>query len=260
MYALDAPTLSEAAAVRRAARSGALRGPTAGLAPGRLQGNLVVLPEAHAGDFLRFCVANPKPCPVLGVGAPGEARVPALGADLDLRTDLPGYRVWRGGRHVETVPDVSALWRDDLVAHVIGCSFSFEDALARAGIPVRHVEAGRNVPMYVTSIETRASGPFGGPLVVSMRGFSPADAIRAIAIADRMPLAHGAPVHLGDPGAVGIADLAAPEFGDPPVLEPGDVPVFWACGVTPQAALMRARLPFAITHEPGHMLVTDLAA
>ena len=250
----------DGAGVRRAIRSGAHDSPTAGLAMGRLQGNLVILPREHAADFLRYCVANPKPCPILGVGEPGDPRLPALGADLDIRTDLPRYRVHRNGEHVETATDVSDLWRDDLVTHVIGCSFSFEDALGRAGIPVRHVAAGSNVPMYETTIETHPAGPFGGPMVVSMRGFAPADAIRAIAIAERMPLAHGAPVHLGDPAAIGIRDLAAPEFGDPPVLEPGDVPVFWACGVTPQLALRRAGLPFAITHEPGHMLVTDLAA
>lgn len=247
-------------AVRSVIRRGDHVGPTAGLAPGRLQGNLVILPAAEAGDFLRYCVANPKPCPILGVGMPGDPCLPALGADLDVRTDVPRYRVFRDGNHVDTVHDVAAFWRDDLVAHVIGCSFSFEDALARAGIPVRHVEAGRNVPMYVTDRETHPSGPFRAPLVVSMRGFVPADAIRAIAIADRMPLAHGAPVHLGDPAGIGIADLDRPDFGDPPVLETGDVPVFWACGVTPQMALRRARPALAITHDPGHMLVTDLAA
>ena len=247
-------------AARRAIRHGQHCGPTAGLAPGRLQANLVVLPETAAGDFLRYCVKNPKPCPILGVGERGEPTLPGLGADLDIRTDLPGYRVWQDGVHTETVEDLAPLWRDDLVAFAIGCSFSFEDALMRVGIPVRHVAAGRNVPMYATALDTHPAGVFGGPLVVSMRGFAAPNAIHAIAIADRMPLAHGAPVHLGDPSTIGIADLGAPDFGDPPVMEPGDVPVFWACGVTPQMALRHARLPFAITHEPGHMLVTDLAA
>ena len=251
---------TDAGAVRNAIRSGLHDGPTAGLAPGRLQGNLVVLPEAAANDFLRYCVANPKPCPLLGVGDPGDPRLPALGRDLDIRSDLPRYRVHRDGAHVDTVTDVSDLWRADLVAFVIGCSFSFEDALGRSGIPVRHVVAGRNVPMYATTIETHPAGMFGGPLVVSARGFTPANAIRAIAVADRMPLAHGAPVHLGDPAQIGIADFARADFGDDPVLEPGDVPLFWACGVTPQLALKRARVPFAITHDPGHMLVTDLDA
>ena len=252
--------IHDPAELRRRIRDGRHAGPTTGHAPGRLQANLVILPRAHAADFLRYCVANPKPCPILAVGDPGDPRLPALGADLDIRTDVPRYRIHRDGEHADTVADIRALWAEDWVAHAIGCSFSFEDALARAGIPVRHVEAGRNVPMYETGIETHPAGPFGGPLVVSMRGFAPADAIRAIAIADRMPLAHGAPVHLGDPGAIGIRDLDAPEFGDPPVLEPGDVPVFWACGVTPQLAIRRARLPLVVTHDPGRMLVTDLAA
>ena len=250
----------DAAATRRAIRSGAHGGPTAGLAPGRLQGNLVILPRDWAADFLRYCVRNPKPCPVLGVGEPGDPNLPALGTDLDIRTDLPRYRVHRDGTHVDTVSDLRDLWTDDLVTHVIGCSFSFEDAMIRAGLPVRHVAAGRNVPMYETTIETHPAGPFGGPMVVSMRAMPAADAIRATAIAERMPLAHGAPVHLGDPAAIGIRDLDAPEFGDTPVLEPGDVPVFWACGVTPQLAIRRARPSLAITHEPGHMLVTDLPA
>lgn len=248
------------AAARRAIRAGEHTGPTVGLAPGRLQGNLVILPQAFAADFLRYCVANPKPCPILGVGEPGDPAIAALGADLDIRTDLPSYRVFRDGRHTDTVADIVGLWREDLVCHVIGCSFSFEDALERAGIAVRHARAGRNVAMYATAIATHRAGPFGGPLVVSMRGFTPADAIRAITISDAMPLAHGAPVHLGDPRAIGIDDLARPDFGDPPLLEDGDVPVYWACGVTPQLALANAKVPFAITHDPGHMLVTDLLA
>lgn len=248
------------AELRRRVREGAFRAPTTGHAPGWLQGNLAVLPKALADDFLAFCVRNPKPCPLLGVGEPGDPRLPALGADLDIRTDVPGYRVFRGGAPFERAPHLREVWRKDLVAFVIGCSFSFEESLARARIPVRHSAAGRNVPMYVTGIETRRAGPFGGPMVVSMRAFSPADAIRAIVLSDRQPLAHGAPVHIGDPAAIGIRDLAAPEFGDPPILEPGDVPVFWACGVTPQVAIREAAPDLAITHEPGHMLVTDRPA
>lgn len=247
-------------ALRRAARTGDFRAPTSGECPGYLQGNLVILPAAYADAFLRFCVRNPKPCPLLGVGEPGDPALPALGADLDIRRDLPAYRVYRDGAHSETAADVAALWRDDFVVFVLGCSFSFEHALERAGVALRHTAAGRNVPMYVTTLETEPAGDFGGPLVVSMRAFSPADAIRAITLSERYPIAHGAPVHIGDPAAIGIVDLGRPDFGDPAVTEPGDIPVFWACGVTPQVAIRRACPEIAITHDPGHMLVTDLLA
>lgn len=247
-------------ALRRAARAGEFRSQTSGHCPGALQVNLAILPSDQADAFLRFCVRNPKPCPVIGVGEPGATGIPGLGDDLDVSRDTPGYRVWRDGELAETGPDVSHLWRDDLVAFALGCSFSFEDALVRAGISVRHIEAGRNVPMYETSIETVPAPPFGGPLVVSMRAFRPGDAIRAITLSERYPRAHGAPVHLGDPQAIGIRDLDRPDFGDPPVIREGDVPVFWACGVTPQLAIRTARPPFAITHDPGHMLVTDINA
>jgi uncharacterized protein YcsI (UPF0317 family) len=246
--------------LRRQVRAGAFRRPTTGHAPGFLQGNLAILPKAFAADFLAFCAKNPKPCPLIGVSEPGDPHLPALAEDLDIRTDVPGYRVFRDGGAPQRVGDLRGLWRDDLVTFVLGCSFSFEESLARAKIPVRHIAAGRNVPMYVTNLETHRAGPFGGPMVVSMRAFAPADAIRAIVLSDRQPLAHGAPVHFGDPAAIGIRDLAEPEFGDPPVLQPGDVPVFWACGVTPQVAIRGARPELAITHEPGHMLVTDRPA
>ncbi len=247
--------------LRRAIREGRFRGPTAGYGLGCLQGNLAILPAAQAGDFLRFCVNNPKPCPLIGVSQAGSPHIPALGADLDIRTDLAGYRVFEGGSDAyRSVPDLLDVWRDDLVTFVLGCSFSFEDAILRAGIRLAHVEAGRNVPMYVTSLQTAPSGPFGGPVVVSMRAFSAADAIQAILLSDRYRLAHGSPVHFGDPAEIGIADLAKPDFGDAPDLRPGEVPVFWACGVTPQMAIRQARPEIAITHEPGHMLVTDLSA
>lgn len=254
------PAFAQPAALRRAIRARQFTGPTTGQAGGYLQGNLAILPAALAGDFLRFCTLNPKPCPLLGVSEPGARTIPSLGADLDLATDVPLYRVFRGGQRQDRVADLAPHWRDDLVTFVIGCSFSFEESLARADIPVRHIAVGRNVPMYVTNIPTRPAGPFAGPLVVSLRAFAPADAIRAIVLSDRQPLAHGAPVHIGDPAAIGIRDLARPEFGDPPVMEPGDVPVFWACGVTPQVAIRAAAPDLAITHEPGHMLVTDRPA
>ena len=244
--------------VRRAARSGALDVPTSGLAPGYVQGNLAILPRDYAEDFLRFCQANPKPCPLLGVSEAGNPAIPALGADLDIRTDIPRYRVWRDGEPVDEPRDVRSFWRDDLVSFVLGCSFSFEEALLAADVPVRHIALDRNVPMYRTNIPTQRAGRFHGPLVVSMRPMKPADAIRAVQITTRLPAVHGAPVHLGFPEQIGIADLARPDYGDAVPVERDELPVFWACGVTPQAAIAAARVPFAITHAPGYMLATDL--
>jgi uncharacterized protein YcsI (UPF0317 family) len=252
------PSFDTALAVRLACRSGALDGLTAGLAPGYVQGNLAILPRDWAEDFLRFCQANPKPCPVLGVSDAGNPQVPVLGADLDIRTDLPRYRVWRDGVLADEPTDVRSIWRDDLVSFVIGCSFSFEEALLQADVPLRHIERNCNVAMYRTSIATQRAGRFHGPLVVSMRPMKPADAIRAVQITTRLPSVHGAPVHLGFPEAIGIADIAKPDYGDALPIEPGELPVFWACGVTPQAAIAAARPPFAITHAPGAMLATDL--
>jgi uncharacterized protein YcsI (UPF0317 family) len=256
MDALDAR--SDGSQVRRAAREGILTEHTSGLAAEQVQGNLVILPAALATDFLRYCQRNPKPCPLLAVSEPGDPTLPELGADLDIRTDVPRYRVWRRGELVESPTDIRALWRDDLVSFVIGCSFSFEHALQAEGIRLRHVEQRRNVAMYRTNIATRRAGAFEGPLVVSMRPFAPADAICAIQITSRLPEVHGAPVHLGDAAAIGIADLAHPDYGDAVEIHHGEVPLYWACGVTPQAALARARPEFCITHAPGAMLVTDL--
>ncbi len=254
----ERPALATGLDVRLAARSGALDGQTAGLAPGYVQGNLAILPRDWAEDFLRFCQANPKPCPVLGVSDAGDAAIPVLGADLDIRTDLPRYRVWRDGALVDEPRDISALWREDLVSFVLGCSFSFEEALLQADVPLRHHALGCNVAMYRTNIQTQRAGRFHGPLVVSMRPMKPADAIRAVQITTRLPSVHGAPVHLGYPEQIGIADIAKPDYGDAIPVEPGELPVFWACGVTPQAAIAAARPPFAITHAPGAMLATDL--
>jgi uncharacterized protein YcsI (UPF0317 family) len=244
--------------VRLACRSGCLDGPTAGLAPGFVQGNLAILPRDWADEFLRFCVANPKPCPLIGIAEAGHPRLPALAADLDIRTDLGRYRVWRDGQLADEPADIRAAWRDDLVSFVIGCSFSFEEPLIAAGIPIRHIARGCNVSMYRTNVQTTPAGRFHGPLVVSMRPLKPADAIRAVQITSRLPAAHGAPVHIGFPEAIGIQDLDKPDFGDAVPMEPGELPVFWACGVTPQAAIAAARPPFAISHAPGRMLVTDL--
>ncbi len=244
--------------VRRECRSDRLHGPTAGLAPGYVQGNLAILPRDWAGDFLRFCHANPKPCPLLAVSEAGSPALPALGADLDLRTDLPRYRVWEHGKLVASPTDIMATWRDDLVSFVIGCSFSFEEALLQNGIPLRHIDRGCNVAMFCTNIATQSAGRFHGPLVVSMRPMKPADAIRAIQVTTRLPAVHGAPVHIGFPEAIGVFDLAKPDYGDAVAIETGELPVFWACGVTPQAAIAAAKPPFAITHAPGCMLVTDV--
>jgi uncharacterized protein YcsI (UPF0317 family) len=249
----------EPQAVRQAIRAGAHDGPTANLAPGFVQANLVALPERDAFDFLRFCVANPRPCPVIEVTEPGayEPRISAPGADL--RTDLPRYRVHVDGEVVDEPADVEDVWRDDLVAFLLGCSFTFERALLAAHLPVRHIEQGTNVPMYTTALATRPAGRFSGPLVVSMRPMTPRQAIRAVEITSRFPGAHGAPVHIGDPEQLGIADLAAPQFGDPVTVNPGETPVFWACGVTPQAVAAASRPSLMITHAPGHMFITDRA-
>lgn len=244
-------------AARLAVRAGLHRGPTAGLAPGYVQGNLAILPKALAGDFLRFCQLNPKPCPVIGTSAPGDWRVPELGEDLDIRSDLPRYRVWQNGELVAEPEDVREFWRDDLVSFVIGCSFSFEEALMAEGIELRHIALGRNVPMYLTSIETRAAGPFHGPLVVSMRPLKSADAIRAVQITTRFPSVHGAPVHIGKPELIGISDIAKPDYGDAVPINDDELPVFWACGVTPQSVIVTVKPEFCITHYPGSMLVTD---
>jgi uncharacterized protein YcsI (UPF0317 family) len=244
-------------AARLASRRGAHTATTAGLASGLLQANLAILPKADAEDFLRFCQSNPQPCPLVGVSAAGDWRIPDLGADLDIRSDVPRYRVWRAGAIVDEPTDVTRWWRDDLVTFALGCSFSFEQALVEAGLELRHVSCGVTVPMYRTSIATTPAGRFRGPLVVSMRPFTPADAARAAGITSRFPLAHGAPVHSGEPQRIGIADLAAPDYGDAVPIRAGEIPVFWACGVTPQAAIAAARPDFCITHYPGAMLVTD---
>jgi uncharacterized protein YcsI (UPF0317 family) len=244
-------------ALRLAARSGAFAGVTAGLAPGYVQGNVCILPRAFADDFRLYCERNPKPCPLIGVSEPGDARLPELGGDLDIRSDVPRYRVFRDGKLDVEVTDVHDLWTKDLVAFVIGCSFSFEEALIAEGVPLRYVSEGKNVAMYLTNIQTAPAGPFSGPMAVSMRPLVAADAIRAVQITSRFPKAHGAPVHLGKPELIGIDDLDRPFAGDCIDVRPDELPVFWACGITPQAAVLRARPPICITHAPGHMLVTD---
>ena len=244
--------------LRQAIRNGDFTGNTSGFSPGFVQCNLAILPADWAADFLRFCQSNPKPCPlVASSNAPGDYSLPPLG-DIDIRSDVPSYRVFRDGVFEEEVQDISSLWRDDLVVFALGCSFSFEEALLADGLDVRNVSEGVNVPMYRTNIDCAPAGPFQGKMVVSMRPFKAADAIRAVQICTRFPSVHGAPIHLGDPGLIGIENLDLPDYGDPVTLAEDELPVFWACGVTPQVALEEAKPPFAITHSPGHMLVTDL--
>lgn len=244
--------------IRQAIRRGEFTSPTPGLAPGYAQANLVILPEKYAFDFLLFCLRNPKPCPVLDVTEPGSP-VPRLAApNADLRTDIPKYRVWEKGELKAEVTDISSYWRDDLVAFLLGCSFTFEAALLGAGIPVRHIEENRNVPMYITNIQCVPAGIFHGPMVVSMRPIPHAQVVRAVQVTSRYPSVHGAPVHIGEPAAIGIKDINNPELGESVTIKPGEVPVFWACGCTPQAVAMEAKPDFMITHSPGHMFITDL--
>ncbi|MGY6703558.1 putative hydro-lyase [Roseinatronobacter sp.] len=251
----SAPTLAE---LRAAIRSGAFSGHTAGLAPGKLQCNIAILPDAYALDFLRFCLRNPKPCPIVGVGETGDPALPTLGPDIDIRHDLPRYRLYRDGRFAEEVTDIAAHWQGDMVTVALGCSFTFERALMAAGIPMRHVAQNLTVPMYRTSLPLVRGNMFGGTMVVSMRPLRGGDVPRAVEICAQYPLAHGAPVHVGDPAAIGIPDLDAPDWGQAVRMDPDDVPVFWACGVTSQNALLSAGIPLVITHAPGHMLIADI--
>jgi uncharacterized protein YcsI (UPF0317 family) len=244
--------------VRDDIRAGRFTGPTASLAPGLTQANLVALPYEDAFDFLRFCVANPRPCPILEVTDPGSPEPVQTAPGADLRTDIPRYRVYRDGQLADEPTDVHDVWRDDLVAFLIGCSFTFERALLAAGLPVRHIALGVNVPMYTTAVACRPAGRFSGPLVVSMRPMTPQQAIRATEITSRYAAVHGAPVHIGDPETLGIGDLADPQYGDPVEIHDDEIPVFWACGVTPQAVAMASRPELMITHAPGHMFITDV--
>jgi uncharacterized protein YcsI (UPF0317 family) len=247
-----------ARAVRASIRAGAIAGNTAGLAHGYVQGNVAIVPSGAADEFARFCAANARACPILAIGRAGDPTLPTLGEGIDIRTDLPRYRVYRDGALAAETEEIAAFWRQDFVTFVIGCSFTFENALQDAGVPLRHVAQKRNVAMYRTNRRTEAVGAFGGALVVSMRPFSPADADRATEISAGFPTMHGAPIHRGDPAALGIADLSSPDYGESVAVEEDDVALFWACGVTSQVALQSARLPLFIAHAPGCMLVTDL--
>ncbi|MFD0981422.1 putative hydro-lyase [Tropicimonas aquimaris] len=249
---------SDLATLRGEIRSGSYGSHTAGLGAGYLQTNIAILPESHALDFMRFCQRNPKPCPLVGVSDTGNPMMTTLGADIDIRTDVPAYNIYRDGKLAGSATDISDLWTEDMVAFALGCSFTFEDALMQAGVPLWHIENDTTVPMFRSSIDTVPAGPFSGKMVVSLRFVEPGMVETAAAISRRFPLAHGAPVHAGDPAAIGIADVTKPDWGDPVPVPEGQVPVFWACGVTPQVAIEAARVPLCITHKPGHMLVTDI--
>lgn len=243
--------------IREQIRAGAWAEPTAGLVEGYVQANVVILPQELAFDFTRFCLRNPKPCPILEVLDPGDPVPRIMAPEADLRTDVPKYRVYRNGELAEERTDIADLWTDGMVGFLLGCSFTFEKALLNNGIPVRHIEEGRNVPMYRTNIPCAHAGMFRGPMVVSMRPIPAEQVVRAVQVTSRFPAVHGAPVHIGDPAAIGITDLAAPDYGDAVNVRDGEVPVFWACGVTPQAVAMTAKPEWMITHAPGHMFITD---
>lgn len=249
---------SDPQTVRAAIRAGQYASHTAGLGRGYLQANLAIMPEAFALDFMRFCQRNPKPCPLTGVSDTGNPQMFTMGRDIDIRSDVPAYNIYRDGKLDDTVSDIRDLWRDDFVVFALGCSFTFENALQQAGIPVWHIDHNTTVPMFRSNLQTVPAGPFSGQMVVSMRAI-PEDRVEEVAaISRRFPLAHGAPVHCGDPSGLGIKDIARPDWGDPAPVGPGQVPVFWACGVTPQVAIEAAGLPLCITHKPGHMLITDI--
>jgi uncharacterized protein YcsI (UPF0317 family) len=242
--------------IRGLCRTGEFTGPTAGVAHGYVQANMMIVPREYAFDFLLFCQRNPKPCPLVEVLEPGHV-MPRCAPGADIRTDVPGYRIYDNGQLTREVTDISSYWRDDLVTFLIGCSFSFESALVEGGIPLRHVEQGINVAMFKTNIPCVSAGRFEGNMVVSMRPVKSRDVARAVEISAAFPQVHGAPVHIGHPGEIGIADLSKPDFGDPVAILDDELPVFWACGVTPQYVAELSRIPFCITHSPGKMLVTD---
>ncbi len=243
--------------VRDLSREGTLTNPTAGLASGFVQANLVIVPEQFAFDFLLFCTRNPKPCPVLEVLEKGNPLTSLTAKNADLRTDLPRYRVYQNEKLLDEPTDILKYWRADFVSFLLGCSFTFDRALREGGVPVRHEEEGKNVPMYKTNIACKSAGVFQGPLVVSMRPMTTDLALKATCITSRFPRAHGSPVHLGDPLQIGIPNISKPDFGESVSIHSDEIPVFWACGVTPQAVAIASKIPFLITHSPGHMFVSD---
>lgn len=244
--------------VRQAIRSGCYAAHTAGLGAGYLQANLAIMPEMYALDFMRFCQRNPKPCPLTGVSDTGNPQMFTMGRDIDIRTDVPAYNIYRGGVLEGDVTDLSTLWQDDFVVFALGCSFTFEHALQKAGIAIWHIDNDKTVPMFRSDIDTVPAGPFSGKMAVSMRAVPQGRVDEVMEISRQFPLAHGGPVFWGDPEQIGIADITKPDWGDAAPVPSGHVPMFWACGVTPQIAIEAARLPLCITHKPGHMLITDI--
>jgi len=244
--------------VRQLIREGRWTRPTSGLCLGHAQANLAILPRDLAFDFVLFALRNPKPCPLLEVLDPGDPEPRRSAPGADIRTDLPRYRVYRDGKLEDEPTDIRQDWREDFVAFLIGCSFTFEAGLVQAGIPVRHMELNRNAPMFLTNIACEPAGIFHGPMVVSMRPIPAAQVAKAVQVSGRYPSVHGAPIHIGSPETLGVQDITQPDFGDPPVLHPGEVPVFWACGVTPQSVAMTVKPEIMITHCPGHMFLTDI--
>ncbi len=255
---MKSPRQAEPKDLRRLIRRGKWDRPTAGLAPGYAQANLVILPKKYAFDFLLFCQRNPKPCPLLEVLEAGRTRTEFLSSAADIRTDVPQYNIYRKGKLAGRVKEIRDFWRDDFVTFLLGCSFSFEEALLKAKVPVRHIQENRNVPMYITNIPCRPAGRLHGPMVVTMRPLPPGRVARAVRVTSRFPAVHGGPVHIGDPSRIGIRDLQKPDFGDAVTVNQGEVPVFWACGVTPQAVVLKSKPDLCITHAPGHMFISDL--
>lgn len=253
---LNSPTPAQ---LRQAIRSGEHTGNTSGLCQGFVQCNVAILPADWAAEFLQFSQLNPKPCPIVAMSSqPGQTDMPGFIDNFDIRSDVPRYRIFKDGELEQEVTDIREYWRDDLVTFLLGCSFSFEEALMADGLEVRNIAEGKNVPMYRSNIACKPAGRFSGDMVVSMRPFEAADAIRAVQICTRFPNVHGAPVHLGDPSLIGINDINQPDYGDAVSIKENEMPVFWACGVTPQVALEQAKPPFCITHSPGHMVVSDM--
>ena len=244
--------------VRKLIRDEVIVTPTTGMCGGYAQANLVILPKKYADDFKLFTEYNPKPCPVLEVTEPGSCITHRMADNANIITDIPKYFVYKNGVKVDECNNAEKYWRDDFVCFLIGCSFSFEEAMIRAGIEIRYITMGCNVSMYKTNIKCKPAGIFSGPLVVSMRPMKPEDVKKAYEITEKFPHVHGAPIYAGNPEEIGIKDINKPDYGDAVKINEDEVPVFWACGVTPQAAVENAKPEIVITHAPGHMFITDI--